>query len=110
MEKINIGLYDKNKMSKYLVLSGRDLGNQIRKYFKLDSCDNDDKKYEVIFPDNIISISTSFFLAVFGESVRKCKTKEKFEEKYSFKVNNNLKLNINDGIKDALNDVDGLSL
>ena len=110
MKKIDFGTYDKSKMSKFLVLSGRDLGNQIRKYFKLSECDNDTFQYEIVFPKNIISISTSFFLAVFGESVRKCSSKEKFEEKYVFNVNSNLKKNINDGIVDALNDVDWLSI
>ena len=35
---------------------------------------------------------------------------EKFESKYLFNVNGSLKSNINDGITDALNNVDGLSL
>lgn len=110
MEKINLENYDKNKMKNLIVLSGRELGDSIRKRLKFDELDVDDVKYEIIFPKNIISISTSFFLALFGESVRKCGSKEKFEEKYSFNVNSSLKSNINDGITDALNNVDGLSL
>ena len=71
MENINVMEYDK-KMKDMLVLSGRELGYQIRTKMNLDKVDMDDKKYKIIFPKNIISISTSFFLALFGESVRKC--------------------------------------
>ena len=110
MEIINLENYDKNKMKNLIVLSGRELGDNIRKRFKFDDLDNDANKYEIVFPENIISISTSFFLALFGESVRKCGSKEKFEEKYLFNVNSSLKSNINDGITDALNNVDGLSV
>lgn len=110
MEKIILENYDKHKMKKLIVLSGRELGNNIRKRFKFDELDINDNKYEVVFPNSVISISTSFFLALFGESVRKCGSKEKFENKYLFNVNSSLKSNINDGITDALNNVDGLSL
>ena len=110
MKKIILENYDKSKMKNLIVLSGRELGNNIRKRFKLDELDIDGNEYEVVFPESIISISTSFFLALFGESVRKCGSKEKFESKYLFNVNGSLKSNINDGIIDALNNVDGLSL
>lgn len=108
MENINIVDYYK-KMKEMIVLSGRELGYQIRTKMNLDKFDVDDKKYKIIFPNNIISISTSFFLALFGESVRKCGNKEEFLKKYNFDCNQNMMLNINDGIIDALNNVDGLS-
>lgn len=108
MENINVIKYDK-KMKDMLVLSGRELGCQIRKKMNLDQIDIDGKKYKIVFPENIISISTSFFLALFGESVRKCGNKEEFLNKYSFDCDQNMMLNINDGIIDALNNVDGLS-
>ncbi len=110
MKQINLENYDKSKMKNLIVLSGRELGDNIRKKFNFDELDNSEEKYEIIFPTNIISISTSFFLALFGESVRKCGSKEKFEDKYLFNVSSSLKSNINDGITDALNNVDGLSL
>lgn len=110
MKKISIESFDKTMMKDFIVLSGRDLGDNIRKKFKLDELDKDNEIYEVSFPKNIISISTSFFLAVFGKSVRNCGSKENFEKKYVFNVNSSLKSNINDGITDALNNVDGLSL
>ena len=43
---------------------------------------------------------------MFGESVKKL-GKEKFEEKYQFNTNNeSIKMNIKDGIDEALNNVD----
>lgn len=109
MSKIEIKSYNKSNVSDMLVLSGRQLGYDMREFFKLNEKDMDDKKYEIIFPDNIISLSTSYFLALFGDSVRKVKNREAFLEKYQFVCDQNLKMNINDGIVDALNDVDGLS-
>lgn len=106
--KIEIENYSKN-IKQYLVLSGRELGTDMRKYFELDKKDLNKEKYEVIFPKNIVSITTSFFLALFGKSVRHMETKDKFISKYNFDENKNLKSNIDDGISDALNNVDGLS-
>ena len=110
MEKIDLSSFEKSKIKDLIVFTGRDLGIKMRTHFNFNEKDCDDKEYEISFPKNIISISTSFFLALFGDSVRKCGSKEKFESKYIFKVNNNIKLSINDGIVDALNNVDGLSV
>ena len=110
MEKIDLGSFEKNKTKELIVYTGRDLGDKMRKYFELSKKDKDSNQYEIIFPSNIIAISTSFFLALFGDSVRSCSTKEKFENKYIFNVKSNLKSSINDGINDALNNVDGLSI
>lgn len=108
MENINVVDYAKG-VKNMIVLSGRELGYQMRSKMNLDNFDENNKKYNVIFPENIISISTSFFLALFGESVRKCGGKEEFLNKYNFECNQNMMVNINDGIIDALNNVDGLS-
>ena len=108
MNNVNILDYDK-KLKDMLVLSGRDLGYHLRNKIKLSEYDLDSNKYKIIFPDNIISISTSFFLALFGESVRKCGSREQFLDKYIFECSENMMINVNDGIVDALNNVDGLS-
>lgn len=89
-------------IKQYIVLYGKELGTDMRKYFELDEKDSNNEKYEVIFPKNIISIMTSFFLAMFGESVKNIGTKDKFISKYNFSKNINLKLNIDDGISDVL--------
>ncbi|UKI29376.1 MAG: hypothetical protein L6V78_03650 [Clostridium sp.] len=47
------------------------------------------------------NINVILFLALFGESVRKCGNKEEFLNKYNFDCNQNMMLNINDGIIDA---------
>lgn len=106
MEKIDFS--NKKSIKNLIVLSGRDLGYSLRNEISLDQKDKDDITYNIIFPKNIISISTSFFLALFGDSVRACGSKEKFLDKYVIESSNNLKNNINDGINDALNNVDGL--
>lgn len=109
MKKIEIKNFNKAQIDNMLVLLGRKLGYDMRKFFKFDDLDKDNEKYSIVFPNNILSLSTSFFLALFGDSVRTIGSKEKFKEKYSIKCNSNLDININDGINDALNNVDGLS-
>ena len=98
-----------SEMDSMIVISGRNLGYDIRKKIGLDKIDEDGNNYDFIFPENIISISTSFFLGLFGNSVRKFKNKQDFQTKYNIMGNSNLDRNVSDGIVDALNDVDGLS-
>lgn len=97
----------KNRES-IIVISGRNLGKLQRKNLKIDEKIKKYETIEVIIPDNIFSISSSFFLGLFGDLVRNYKTKEKFLEKFKFNCSETLKNNINDGIKDALNDVDAM--
>lgn len=97
----------KNRES-IIVISGRDLGKLQRKFLKIDEKIKKYEIIEVVIPDNIYSISSSFFLGLFGDIVRNYKTKEKFLEKFQFICSETLKNNINDGIKDALNDVDAM--
>lgn len=95
-----------NQVKDMLVLSGRDLGEKQRQKFSLDNIDKNTKLYKVIIPKNIVSINPSFFLGVFGNSVRYFKSKEKFLEKYEFDCNENAYFTIIDGINDALNNID----
>ena len=91
-----------------IVISGRNLGKEQRKSLKIDEKINKYEIIEVVIPNNIYSISSSFFLGMFGDIVRNYKTKEKFLEKFIFNCSESLKNNINDGINDALNDVDAM--
>lgn len=96
MNYLNITTINKTK-----VLSGREEGKSMRKTLKLDTRDSDNEKYELIVPD-VLSITASYFLACFGESVRKL-GEEGFLKKYQFKTNNeSINKNIKDGIKSAL--------
>lgn len=105
--KLDITKNIKN-ISDLIVISGRNLGKQQRKSLKLDDIIKKNEKIEIIIPDNIYSISSSFFLGLFGDIVRNLGSKENFYKKFIFNGSESLKNNINDGINDALNDVDGM--
>lgn len=106
-KKINItkGI---NNISELLVLSGRSLGEKQREKLQLENIDKDQNQYVINIPNNIVSINPSFFLGLFGKSVRFFKTKEEFLEKYKFECNSNVLITIYDGINDALNNIDVL--
>lgn len=89
---------------KSIVISGRDTGTEQRKKFSLDSKDVDHNNYIIVVPDTVIVLASSFFLGAFGDSVRKLGDKDKFLTKYEFPEK--LMSSVNDGIKDALNNVD----
>lgn len=87
------------------VLSGREKGIKIREKLKLDEEDQKIESIQILIPQEIYSFNSSYFLGLFGKSVRKF-GKEKFLEKYVFVCSNIIMMNINDGIDDALNNVD----
>ena len=104
-----INLLDGIPNSKSLfAISGRDLGFKQRKFHKLDELEDNYDEIEIAIDNNIIFLSSSFFLGMFGESVRKCGNKENFIQKFIFKSNNQLKSNIEDGINDALKNINPL--
>lgn len=91
-----------------LIVSGRQLGIDQRNKLKLDQIDKDQKKYNIIIPKNIISLNPSFFLGLFGESIRKLGNQENFLSKYNFSAGESIMMSVYDGIRDALNQVDVL--
>lgn len=100
--KINLKEYIANKK----VLAGRTNGEDIRKKLDLEKIERENNKIEIIIPDEVFSFNSSYFLGMFGESVKSL-GKEKFEEKYKFVTNNeSIKMNIKDGIDEALNNID----
>lgn len=68
-----------------LVYTGRDRGERLRDEFHLDDLDASDEVVEVSIPDNIYTISSSFFLGMFGPSVVKAGSKDLFYQRYHFK-------------------------
>lgn len=96
--EINLNNF-KNPNSK--VLSGRKEGKSVRDRLSLDTVDNNSEVVKVIFPEDIISLNSSFFLGLFGPSVRYL-GKEKFEMKYIFEAPKFIKNSIDDGIVRAL--------
>src|SRR5271155_4866824 len=51
-------------------LSGRDSGLSVRNKFNLNRLDKEDNVVKIIIPHEIFSMNTSFFLGLFGDSVR----------------------------------------
>lgn len=67
------------------VYSGRPRGAAIRHKFLLDEVDRDAAaKVEVSLPENTYSMTSSFFLGLFGPSVVKAGSSEAFFRKFHF--------------------------
>ncbi len=90
------------------IISGRKNGIEIREKLKIEDLENNNDIIEIIIPDDILSFNSSYFLGMLGKSVRKYKSKEAFLKKYTFKCNDIVKMNIDDGILDALNNNNAL--
>ena len=102
---IQLQSFRKNESRMY---SGRDFGLDVRDKITLDEKDNDNENYIVIFPDDTMSINSSFFGGLFAESLIVLGEK-KFREKYCFQnefykpIKKSLQNDIEEGIYDALN-------
>jgi hypothetical protein len=83
------------------VFAGRERGKYWRNQFKLDEVDALDGPVEVIIPEDIISLNISFFLNLFGDSIRRL-GREGFKEHYIFKSDPILQPLIAQGIEQAL--------
>ena len=83
------------------VLSGRLEGKNVRTKMQLDTEDEASEVVNITFPDDVISLNSSFFLGLFGPSVRRL-GREKFKEKYNFVAPLFIKKSIEDGIERAL--------
>jgi ribosomal protein L31 len=67
------------------VYSGRDRGEALRKKYNLDMTEDAADVVEVVIPIATYTISSSFFLGLFGPSVRKCGSVDNFERKFNFR-------------------------
>jgi hypothetical protein len=90
------------------VLAGRDRGVHWRGVFRLDEIDRTPEPVEIIIPPDIISINISFFLGMFGKSVRAL-GKDDFVKHYIFKCDEDLRPLINLGVDQALKTSTALS-
>jgi len=82
-------------------LSGRDCGEEFRRKFQVDRLDATPGEVKILIPDAIVSMNTSFFLGLFGPSVRKL-GKENFSKKYKFVADNVHLATVAEGIERAL--------
>jgi hypothetical protein len=83
------------------VLSGRDRGIECRQRFNVAALDGAPGIVIVSIPRDIYSVNTSFFLGLFGESVRSL-GKEAFIAKYKFECDDVHRETIAGGIERAL--------
>lgn len=67
------------------VYTGRSRGERLRNELKLDDIDEAGDKVEVDIPEGTYTISSSFFLGLFGPSVVNAGSKEAFYSRYHFK-------------------------
>lgn len=66
------------------VFAGRDRGIRVREAMKLDEIDREpEAEVEVIVPTDVFSVNSSFFLGLFGPSIRSLGA-ERFREVYQF--------------------------
>ncbi|MDU0329399.1 hypothetical protein RW092_04180 [Paenibacillus sp. 3LSP] len=101
MEKtFNLNEFKTNSKSR--VFSGRDRGEIARAKLDLDHEDNlTEDIVTIVFPDDTISLNSSFFLGLFGKSVRKL-GEQGFEKKYQFRCSESILKSVKDGIQRAL--------
>lgn len=84
------------------VFAGRERGEEVRRETQLDGIDADEEQScEVSVPPDTFSVNQSFFLGMFGPSVRVL-GEEGFRRKYVF-VGKNISRVLDEGIREALN-------
>ena len=83
-----------------LVFAGRARGKQVRARVGLDEADQRGELVEIRIPEDIFSITSSFFLGMFGPSIQKL-GKEQFVKQYTF-VGKNIDQIIDDAVHEAL--------
>lgn len=73
------------------VYTGRARGEQLRQILQIDKLDTTESTIEVVIPESTYSISSSFFLGLFGPSIIKSGSKEAFFNHYHFLTSDFLK-------------------
>lgn len=68
------------------VYTGRQKGEALREKYRLDESEAQADIVEVVIPASAYTVSSSFFLGLFGPSVRKCGSVDRFERKFHFKA------------------------
>jgi hypothetical protein len=85
------------------VISGRDCGEEFRKRYQLDKVDAAPGEVQVSIPTEVVSMNTSFFLGLFGPSVKHL-GREGFLAKYKFLCDDVHMETVREGISRALKD------
>ncbi|WP_157660192.1 hypothetical protein [Burkholderia ubonensis] len=66
------------------IYSGRPRGESLRRKYALDDVDASGDKVAVRIPESTYSVTSSFFLGLFGPSVLAAGSRDKFFEKFEF--------------------------
>lgn len=90
-----------------LVYTGRSRGRQDRARFLIDQHDDSDEVVEVVVPDEIYSMTSSYFLELFGKSIRKL-GRDEFLRKYAIVGPDHVLRKVDDWIARALREKKGL--
>lgn len=84
------------------VYSGRARGERARIQADLDVLDKSTGKVAVNVPEDTLTVTSSFFLGMFGPSVIRSGSREAFENKFNFKIPTFLKGDFDEYIAYAL--------
>jgi hypothetical protein len=102
-----INLDDYKSSPKSRVFSGRDRGESVRIKLNIDAEDTKKENVVITIPPDTISLNSSFFLGLFGESVRKLGS-DHFLDKYRFECTDRVMKAVKDGTQRALKTSDPL--
>jgi hypothetical protein len=97
MALVDLGRYQDEKVR---VFAGRDRGAAVRRAANLDALDQGADTVEIHVPMNTFAVNSSFFLAMFGDSIRTL-SEDGFRKKYAF-TGKDIHETIDSGIRDAL--------
>jgi len=97
MALVDLGRYQEKAVR---VFAGRGRGAAAREAANLDEFDKTTEQVEVRVPEETFAMNSSFFLAMFGQSIRTIGP-EGFRQKYRF-TGKDITETVESGIKDAL--------
>jgi len=84
------------------VYTGRERGQQLRESLALDQSDSEGAEVNVVIPDTTYTVTSSFFLGLFGPSVIKCGSKGAFFGRFHFQQPDFLKPEVEGYVARAL--------
>lgn len=80
-------------------LTGKPAGINAREFLNLKELDRSSTPVNVIVPEHIYAISSSFFLGMFSESLQNLGGKDEFLQHYKFSADQNFMEQVEEGIK-----------
>jgi hypothetical protein len=83
-------------------LSGHDRGQEARKKFDLDQIDQGSEHVRVIVPEDLYTLTSSFFQGMFAQSVKLAGDRDKFLSRFKFDADPVVLRQIDNGISASL--------